>query len=131
MWVWPEYPQSANLLLNTNQYRIQLSADGRIGCALGNSQVWSTSYQRVRTWSHVACTFSDSTLRIFIDGGAAGTAPSTGAPASGTSGTQLGYFAGRLDDIHVYARALTPAQVCTHAGRSACSSASNQFNEDD
>ena len=122
LWVWPEYPHSANLLLNANQYRIQLSGDGRIGCAFGNSQVWSSSYQDVRAWTHVACTFSDNALTVYINGNASGTATSIGAPTTGTSGTQLGSFAGDLDDVHIYARALTAAQVCAHAGRTSCNS---------
>ncbi len=132
MWVWPEYPHSAILLDNNGQYRIQLAVDGRLGCVLGNTPVWSDDSEDAREWTHVACVYSANTLTIFINGSSAGTTVSVGAPGTGTSGTRLGYFAGRLDDIHVYARALTAAQVCTHAGRTTCSSGpGGQFEGDD
>ena len=68
LWVWPAYPHSANLLENANQYRIQLAGDGRIGCAVGNSQVWSNATAGALAWTHVACVYDGEDLSIYING---------------------------------------------------------------
>jgi len=126
MWVWPAYLHpSANLLENAGQYRMQLAGDGRIGCQFGNSQVWSNDDDNAAPleWTHVACVYDGTTLAVLIDGTRSTSAPGAASPSGGTTGTTLGggSYPGGLDDIHVYARALTGDQICSHAGRTTCS----------
>jgi hypothetical protein len=66
-------------------------------------------------WHHVAYTFDGTTRRLFIDGTSADMstmAGETGAVTEGhvgAYGTQV--FAGTVDEIRIYNRALTTAEV--------------------
>ena len=70
-------------------------------------------------WHHVAVTFTDSTntLRIYVDGALATTATKAleadGAGHVVTLGNQQGNnpFSGLLDDVRIYNRVLTPAEI--------------------
>jgi len=82
-------------------------------------------------WHHVACTFDqvDGELTVYVDGSIerceetdeqlltipGGT--SVGVKANGTF--QGDWFVGRLDNVHVFARTLTPAEICAAAGKPA------------
>jgi hypothetical protein len=75
-------------------------------------------------WHHLAGTFDGSNLRLYIDGELVDT---VGAfpPDYDTSalhfghdfdyGTEASWLRGSIDDLRVYARALTPAEVATLA----------------
>lgn len=126
MWIWPGFEQSANLLVNPNQYSLQLAGDGRIGCQLPAAAAW-TSDERVaepHEWTHVACTFApDSGIHVYVNGrsGDGSSSSSGGLSTQGTQGTRIGAgFGGGLDDIRIYGRALSPQEVCRHAGRETC-----------
>ena len=72
------------------------------------------------TWAHVATTYDGSTQRIFVNGTQVGTRAQTGAITTSTSPLRIGgnsawgeYFAGRIDEVRVYNRALTAAEIQT------------------
>lgn len=125
MWIWPGYQHSANLVVNANQYTLQLAGDGRIGCMLPAAAAWSSDERvaKPQQWTHVACTFAAGAgLRVYVNGRSSDDASaSAGLSTQGTQGTRLGsgYF-GALDDIRIYGRALSSEEVCTHAGRTTC-----------
>jgi hypothetical protein len=98
-------------------------------------QVWSNGAQRLTTsaslpvgaWTHVALTRSGSTLRAYINGTAVNPTGSDGAGLSFGScplligvdadsectGTLNGFLRGRVDDVRIHNRSLTPSEIQT------------------
>jgi hypothetical protein len=69
-------------------------------------------------WSHVATTWDGSTLRLFVDGAEAASMPLTGPSITSTGALRIGgnaiwgeWFDGQIDEVRVYNRALTPAEL--------------------
>ena len=80
----------------------------------------SSSALPLNTWSHVAVTYDGTMLRIYRDGVQAGTRAVTGAIIATTGALRLGgntvwseWFAGRIDEVRVYNRALPAAEIST------------------
>ena len=75
----------------------------------------------LNTWTHLTMTYDSATIRLFVNAvevsslGAPGAVMSTANPLSigGNSVWNNEWFAGRLDEIRIYNRALTPAQIQT------------------
>jgi hypothetical protein len=72
----------------------------------------------LNTWSHLAATYDGAMLRLYVDGVQVGTRAQTGSLFVSTSPLRIGgnaiwgeYFTGRIDEVRIYARALTPAQI--------------------
>jgi len=72
------------------------------------------------TWAHLATTFDGTTLRLYVDGvqvasrpGAGSIISSTGALRIGGSRPGLQGFRGRIDEVRVYNRALSAAEIQT------------------
>ncbi|MBN1527628.1 MAG: LamG domain-containing protein, partial [Thermoleophilaceae bacterium] len=72
----------------------------------------------LNTWTHLAMTWDGTTQRLYVGGNqvgtraVAGTLPnSTGVLRFGGNNVWSEWFAGRLDEIRVYDRALTQAEV--------------------
>ena len=70
------------------------------------------------TWSHIALTYDGATLRMFVNGTQVATQARTGAIRTSTNPLQIGsdsifgqYFSGSIDEVRVYNRALTAAEV--------------------
>jgi hypothetical protein len=71
------------------------------------------------TWSHLAATWDGATLSVYVDGVLAGSAAVSGDLARGSGALRIGgntvfnneAFAGRLDEVRVYERALTAAEI--------------------
>lgn len=87
-------------------------------------------------WHHVAGVFDSSTLTIYIDGNREGSA--SGGSTFGTGNTRYGFvgqrseaedvdgdtgvpwrFDGEVDDVRIYSRALSQAEVASLAGKTA------------
>jgi hypothetical protein len=73
----------------------------------------------LNSWTHVALTYDGATLRLFANGVQAA-ARSVGGPIEGSRGAPLRFggnavwgefFAGRLDDVRIYNRSLTAAEI--------------------
>jgi chitodextrinase/glucose/arabinose dehydrogenase len=74
----------------------------------------------VNTWSHVALTWDGSIMRLYINGVEAANRARTGPLASTTAPLRIGgnfpygeYFLGRIDEVRVYDRALSTAEIQT------------------
>jgi hypothetical protein len=70
------------------------------------------------TWSHVASTYDGVTLRLFVNGvqvastAAAGSIPSSTGPLRVGGNSLWGeFFKGRIDEVRVYNRALSQAEI--------------------
>jgi hypothetical protein len=68
-------------------------------------------------WTHVACRMSGTAATIFINGSPSGTGTRNGTPGSSADPVTLGYggfhtyWPGRLDDVRIYDRALSNADI--------------------
>ncbi|WCB95824.1 virion structural protein [Baekduia alba] len=74
----------------------------------------------LNAWTHVAQTYDGATLKLFINGTLVSSRAMTGALDSSTSPLGIGgngvwgeFFQGRLDEVRVYSRALSAAEVGT------------------
>jgi glucose/arabinose dehydrogenase/PKD repeat protein len=71
-------------------------------------------------WTHVAGTYDGTTLRLYLNGVEVAStavsepiAPSTGPVRIGGNSIWGEYFQGRIDEVRIYDRALTPAEIQT------------------
>jgi hypothetical protein len=97
-----------------------------IGDGEGNAFRLKGSPLTVGQWSHLAMTYDNATLKLYIDGVAAGQVPinrvRTTSPAPlvfGRRGDAAHYFKGMLDDVQLYSQALSAADIAGLAGASA------------
>ena len=72
------------------------------------------------TWAHVATTYDGANLRLYVDGALVGSQAATGSIATSTGQLRIGgntiwgeYFAGLIDEVRIYNRALTQAEIQT------------------
>jgi glucose/arabinose dehydrogenase/PKD repeat protein len=75
-------------------------------------------------WTHLAGTYDGTTLRLYVNGAQVATRALSGALAAGTQPLSIGgngvwgeWFAGRIDEVRVYNRALTAADMQADMGR--------------
>lgn len=85
---------------------------------------WSTLATGVdpRRWSHVAATFDGTTMSVFVEGWLTAQGPSRVDLPINRSDLSLGakqsrwrFYAGGLDEVAIYPRALTYGQIHAHA----------------
>ena len=117
----------------TNQVNaLRLSASGVINYWWLNDLVRPTA-SLVGAWHHVVATFDGTTRRLYVDGVALGSdTPGTGHAVPNANNLRIGstnvpgpgnpsgtneYFPGSIDDVRVWSRALTPAEVSQSAAR--------------
>ena len=74
----------------------------------------------VNTWSHVALTWDGSIMRLYINGVEAASKSRTGTLQSTTTPLRIGgnspygeFFLGRIDEVRIYNRALSAAEIQT------------------
>jgi predicted phage tail protein len=74
----------------------------------------------VNAWTHVALTYDGANLRIYVNGVQAATRAATGAVQASTNPLWIGgnspygeYFQGLIDEVRVYNRALSAADIQT------------------
>ncbi len=72
----------------------------------------------LNTWSHLATTYDGAAPRLYVNGTQVGTKAVTGAMAATASPLRIGgnalwgeYFAGQIDEVRIYNRALSAAEV--------------------
>ena len=72
----------------------------------------------VDTWVHLAGTYDGTDLKLFVDGVETGSIPVAGTMAPSDSPVRLGgnavweeWFAGLMDDVRIYDRALTASEI--------------------
>jgi hypothetical protein len=79
-----------------------------------------TAALAANTWTHLAVTYDGATLRLFVNGVQAGTRAIAGAVAASSNPLRIGgntiwgeYFSGLIDEVRVYSRVLTAAEITT------------------
>jgi hypothetical protein len=138
MWIRPEGTPPAfgyRLLERFGQYSAWYLGRGVVRCGLGAGRsfdgVDSSPAFSDAEWHHVACVVSGRHLRVYVDGNLTGCrsfngkAPSgvrakTAIGASQPPGPFTAHYQGGLDDVHIFGRSLTAAEVCGLAGRTNC-----------
>lgn len=97
------------------------------------------------TWYHVAAIFDNGTAKLYVNGQLAGSAPIAGSPVSSTANLLIGartasnpnaFFAGEVDELRIWNRALCEAEVaawnnCSLSGTEAGLVAYYRFNQGD
>src|SRR5262249_35038899 len=82
------------------------------------TRVDATKPLPANTWTHVASVYTGAQLRIYINGALLATAPASGSYEVNAKPLWIGgnavygeHFKGKLDDIRIYNRALSQAEV--------------------
>jgi hypothetical protein len=72
----------------------------------------------LNTWTHLAATYDGTTLRLFVNGVQVGTLAVSGPMATSAGALRIGgnavwgeYFSGLIDEVRIYNRALTAAEI--------------------
>ena len=111
---------------NTNHWNLQFdnTANRNLIIYHGSSQ-WQIGAQLsdvAGDWHHISVVRSGTTMTIYLDGAVIRTATWNNAPVSGNGHLNIGgdrtatssyVFKGLIDDLRIYDRALTPAEVQT------------------
>ena len=76
----------------------------------------------LNTWTHLAATYDGTTLRLFVNGTQVGSRAVSGALLTSSGVLRIGgnslwgeYFAGRIDEVRIYNRALTQSEIAADA----------------
>jgi hypothetical protein len=89
---------------------------------VGNAEVSvaGVSALPLNTWSHLAATYNGSTLRLYVNGVEVGSQAASGAIQVSARPLRIGgnaiwgeWFAGRIDEVRIYNRALGPTEIQT------------------
>ena len=124
-WVYPSVNTGWRTImmkeLDAIYYLYASSATNRPGVGVnigGYQEIFGTSTLPLNTWSHVAGTYNGATLRVYVNGvqvaskAQSGTLLRTTSPLRIGANTQWGeYFGGRIDEVRIYNRALTQAEI--------------------
>ena len=80
----------------------------------------------LNVWTHLAATYDGATLRLFVNGVQSATRAVTGSMANSTGLLKIGgnaiwseWFAGRIDDVRIYSRALSVPELQADMNRPA------------
>jgi len=86
----------------------------------GTSYLPSSTALTPNVWTHLAATFDGSTMRVYVNGTQvasraqnASLTPTTGTLQIGADSYPDEFFEGRIDEVRIYNRALSPAEIQT------------------
>jgi hypothetical protein len=86
----------------------------------GEKDTRGTAQLAVNTWTHLAATYDGANLRLYVNGVQASSKADTGNLPNSTGALRIGgnsvwseWFAGQIDEVRVYTRALTAAEITT------------------
>ena len=92
--------------------------DGGLIAGGSYADAYGTAALAANTWSYLAETYDGATLRLYVNGTQVASTAHIGSIATSTNALQIGgdslygqYFAGMIDEVRVYNRALTAAQI--------------------
>jgi Concanavalin A-like lectin/glucanases superfamily/GH141 insertion domain/Right handed beta helix region len=115
--------------------------DGRVGAYLNigggqanTRELWSEgSPLTLNAWHHLAMTYDGSALKVYCDGKRVGSVdigkprvPGSAPIAIGRRQDAYNYLRGTIDEVRVYDRALTPAEIAWHVTRVTTSDATEK-----
>jgi RHS repeat-associated protein len=84
----------------------------------GYKEIYSATDLPLNAWTHVAGTWDGATLRLYMNGSPVATLSQSGSLTNSSDPLRIGgnaqwgeYFAGRIDEVRIYNRALSPAEI--------------------
>ncbi len=90
------------------------------GGTYASNNLVGASNLAVNTWSHLAATYNGTTMRLYVNGVQVASRAQTGSIATSNGALTIGgdglygqYFAGLIDEVRIYNRALTAAEIQT------------------
>jgi hypothetical protein len=115
------------LVDNNGQYGLFLGPDGTVRCSM-SSTVPIALHVVPGVWTHIACTYDGTTMRLYQDGVLGNATPTTVTMTDGsTDGIRIGanspdgdVLDGAIDGLRIYSVARSAAQVCRAAGHADC-----------
>jgi len=101
---------------------MEIDTTNRVLCILGNGNsslvVRSATALSNTTFYHVACTWDGATVSLYVNGALNASSDQTIAPNGNTSPLYIGQFggnsdrfAGTIDEVRIYNRALSPTEI--------------------
>ncbi len=107
----PAADSRAGLVDNEGQWGFFVQPGGRVSCTMAGA-VEADAVLAVGTWTHVACAYDGSAIRLFKDGALVGEASAGSSLSSGgTNGTAIArnsptgqYFDGVIDEVRIWRR---------------------------
>jgi hypothetical protein len=91
-----------------------------VNTGAGDLEVSAGAAPPLNTWTYLSATYDGATLRLFVNGTQVGTRAIGGAIRTTTGALRLGgnnvwgeHFQGRLDEVRLYSRALSAAEIQT------------------
>lgn len=130
LWVKPASLAAAQALVSKGaggEYHVVLNTNGSVSFQFGtyNTVVVPASTIAVGSWYHLVITRRavDKTIKAYVNGTSRYSGTYTTAPTASSSGVRIGasspsppaqFFSGALDEVAIYARPLTAAQVSSH-----------------
>jgi hypothetical protein len=123
-WVYPTSVSSAwrdVIYKGNDNYYLEGTSPNSSRPAMGGTfggNLYGTSPLTANTWAYLAATYDGATMRLYVNGVQVASRAQTGAIATSTNPLQIGgdsiygqYFAGRIDEVRIYNRALSAAQI--------------------
>jgi len=118
-------PGTSTVMRKDQQYLLRITAQGNLIFRLwksGSERELSTAAGVIvdNVWSHVLATYDGAAMRIFVNGRLRASLTLTAPVDTGTRDLYVGasidydWLAGRVDDVAVYTRALSAADVQRH-----------------
>ena len=99
------------------------SAYARLTGQTSSHGAFGTAQLPLNAWTHLAATYDNATLRLYINGSEVHRQALTGSMVTTTGALRIGgnslwgeYFEGTLDEVRVYARALSAAEINSDMG---------------
>jgi hypothetical protein len=124
-WVYPTTVNTATRDViykgDDNYYLEGSSFAGHKAPAMGGtlgSPLYGPGALSANTWAHLAATYDGATMRLYVNGAQVASRAQTGAIATSANPLQIGgdsiygqYFAGRIDEVRIYNRALSQTEI--------------------
>ncbi len=90
-----------------------------VGGTFATTAAFGTTGLPLNTWSHLAGTYDGAMMRLYVNGVPVGSQAQTGAIHTSTGPLTIGggiyyanqYWAGRIDEVRIYNRALSQAEI--------------------
>jgi hypothetical protein len=89
----------------------------------GNANVYGSAALATNSWTHVAATYDGGALRLFVNGTQVSSVAQNGSIATSANPLQIGgdgiygqYFQGAIDEVRIYNRALSQAEIQADMG---------------